>query len=116
MGLDTSHNCWHGSYSSFNAFREAVCEAAGLGNLDDYKGFGGEKDWLKPEHQPLNTLLNHSDCEGVIKHKHCKPLADALEEVFPKLSNTGFMPTQFRRRQFINGLLADKNQEDVDFH
>jgi hypothetical protein len=30
MGLDTSHDCWHGSYISFGAWRDAVAVAAGL--------------------------------------------------------------------------------------
>lgn len=30
MGLDTSHDCWHGAYSGFAMFREAVGRAAGL--------------------------------------------------------------------------------------
>lgn len=30
MGLDTTHNCWHGAYGSFKEFRELVGRAAGL--------------------------------------------------------------------------------------
>lgn len=30
MGLDTSHDCWHGAYSGFRDFRELVGRAAGL--------------------------------------------------------------------------------------
>lgn len=30
MGLDTSHDCWHGAYSGFREFREFVGRAAGL--------------------------------------------------------------------------------------
>jgi len=30
MGLDTSHDCWHGAYGSFREFREGVGRAAGL--------------------------------------------------------------------------------------
>lgn len=30
MGLDTSHDCWHGSYGGFREFREMVGRAAGL--------------------------------------------------------------------------------------
>ena len=29
MGLDTSHNAWHGAYSSFSHWRDALCNAAG---------------------------------------------------------------------------------------
>lgn len=30
MGLDTTHDCWHGAYSGFGIFREMVGRAAGL--------------------------------------------------------------------------------------
>lgn len=30
MGLDTSHDCWHGAYSAFNRWREGIAKAAGI--------------------------------------------------------------------------------------
>lgn len=30
MGLDTSHDCWHGSYGSFMVWRMAIAKAAGV--------------------------------------------------------------------------------------
>lgn len=30
MGLDTSHNAWHGSYSSFNNWRRTIANAIGI--------------------------------------------------------------------------------------
>ncbi len=30
MGLDTSHDCWHGAYSAFMRFRTEVAKAAGI--------------------------------------------------------------------------------------
>lgn len=27
MGLDTTHDCWHGSYGSFNAWRIQLAKA-----------------------------------------------------------------------------------------
>lgn len=30
MGLDTSHNCWHGSYGTFNEWRRALADVAGV--------------------------------------------------------------------------------------
>ncbi|QGH79670.1 hypothetical protein SEA_MINNIE_81 [Mycobacterium phage Minnie] len=30
MGLDTTHDCWHGAYGGFARFREVVGRAAGL--------------------------------------------------------------------------------------
>lgn len=52
MGLDTTHDCWHGSYGSFSIFREKLAEAAGI-PLDLMEGFYSEPysesmEWLAP--------------------------------------------------------------------
>lgn len=39
MGLDTTHNAWHGSYGSFHRFRCEVAKAAGLPPLELMDGF-----------------------------------------------------------------------------
>lgn len=39
MGLDTSHNCWHGAYGAFNRWRTEVCKLAGLPPLELMEGF-----------------------------------------------------------------------------
>lgn len=39
MGLDTSHDCWHGAYSAFNRWREELCRLAGLPPLELMEGF-----------------------------------------------------------------------------
>ena len=123
MGLDTSHDCWHGSYSSFNSWRHEIARVAGMPplgfmegfysftniTLDDASvavkaiGFDTNNAWarelisalyrasnlplrwdmLKPS--PLHTLLNHSDCDGEINTADCLDLANALEELLPKL-------------------------------
>ena len=38
MGLDTTHDCWHGAYSAFMRWRRAVARAAGI-PLDLMDGF-----------------------------------------------------------------------------
>lgn len=30
MGLDTTHDCWHGAYSAFHRFRHGIARAIGL--------------------------------------------------------------------------------------
>jgi hypothetical protein len=112
MGLDTSHNAWHGSYGSFNSWRTEICKQAGLGNLRDYYGFGGEKQW--DEVHPLFPLLNHSDCDGEIKWEDCKGIADALTEILPKLDDDYFI---IKTKAFINGCMEAYNaKENIDFH
>lgn len=118
MGLDTTHDCWHGPYSSFNRFRRAICEAAGMGKLDDHVGFGGDKEW--PKKQPIVTLLDHSDCDGKIAAKDCTPLADAMEALLPNLdadAPPGYKSDVDLAKQFIKGLRkAAKAKKPVEFH
>ena len=39
MGLDTSHDAWHGSYSSFMRWRKRIANVAGLPPLELMEGF-----------------------------------------------------------------------------
>lgn len=141
MGLDTSHDCWHGPYSSFNEFRREVARFAGLPPLDLMDGFYGgteaqhyTKNWpeswkaalpiqwesLKPD--PLHLLLNHSDCEGKIAWEDALPIAKRLDAIGRKIDETacfkhGTNLLKDKIRQFSKGLkLASRRREDVDFH
>jgi hypothetical protein len=115
MGLDTTFDCWHGPYSSFNRFRRTICKAAGMGDLDSYKGFGGDKEW--PENEPITILLDHSDCDGEITAKDCAPLADAMEELLPELDDSDPCLSDAKQaKQFIKGLRkAAKAKKPVEF-
>jgi hypothetical protein len=47
MGLDCSHDAWHGSYSAFARWREKIAELAGvpLGLMDGFLGYSfGDAD------------------------------------------------------------------------
>lgn len=118
MGLDTSHECWHGPYSSFHSWRKAIATAAGL-DLDKLwedtatNSNATTGRWTETPDNALMVLLLHSDCDGVIQHAQCKPLADALMPLVAKV------PDQWRAAtvRFIAGLItADAVREDVDFH
>lgn len=39
MGLDCSHNAWHGAYSAFMRWRKKIAEVAGLPPLELMEGF-----------------------------------------------------------------------------
>lgn len=39
MGLDTTHDAWHGAYSAFMRWRQEVAKAAGLPPLEFMEGF-----------------------------------------------------------------------------
>lgn len=153
MGLDCSHNAWHGAYSAFMRWREELAKVAGLPPLALMEGFytpmradgGGiptfylgirpddlvvngirrleeslpiKWDCLQPS--ALHELLYHSDCEGEIEADRCGPIADALEELLPKLHGDrgGHIgDIHAKTQQFINGLRAAAAAgEPLDFH
>jgi hypothetical protein len=118
MGLDTSHDAWHGAYSSFMRWREKLCEVAGLPPLRMMEGFwvkgqvfydpailcfdrpslretidrfteGLPIRWEALKPDPLHILLRHSDCDGEIAAEDCGPIADSLEKLLPKLDGDG---------------------------
>src|SRR5262245_29101748 len=141
MGLDTSHDCWHGAYSAFTRWRNAIAAAAGYyvlpvewggGRtidtvmLDWHRYQNGELmgEWKETPHDPLLVLFAHSDCDGVIHPAQAAPLADALEALLPKIEDApdgghigargGYVEVT---KKFIAGLRkAAAAGEDVDFH
>ncbi len=117
MGLDTTHNAWHGPYSAFGRFREAVAEAAGI-PLQEMDGFGGDLSWDRYAEDPISALLDHSDCEGDIDVRALLPLADRLEALAPQIE-VGFWSSRWREaaRQFAKGCRAAAAAgEPVGFH
>lgn len=55
MGLDISHDTWHGAYSAFMTWRKKVAELAGMPPLELMEGF---YDHLPPNDRHLPTLYN----------------------------------------------------------
>ncbi len=120
MGLDTSHDCWHGPYSLFSRWREAIAKAVGI-PLMQMEGYQRDRSislsWNLFKDHPLVPLLNHSDCEGSIASADCTKIADALEALplFPESWNAEDWREPTRR--FIEGLRrAAAAGEDVEFH
>jgi hypothetical protein len=119
MGLDISHDCWHGAYTAFRRYRNKLAELTGVplalmegfydqGELtanfqlwSDRKGDAqlplilDEAEpclpipWELLKRDPIHTLLNHSDCDGTIPWRKCKALADRLEGLLPDLEKEG---------------------------
>lgn len=130
MGLDVSHDAWHGAYSAFNRFRTALAELGGFGTLfvagEVTKRMYSEdvimrSEWPEPPHDPLLVLLIHADCDGVILNKWLTPLADRLEQLLPSLYCLGDLgghvgDIQETTRKFIAGCrLAAESGEDLEF-
>lgn len=87
MGLDTSHNCWRGSYVIFGLYRKRVAWAAGidLTRMEGHASEGVLVPWSSLAPDPIHTLLHHSDCDGSIPWRKCRALADRMESLLPKL-------------------------------
>lgn len=144
MGLDTTHDCWHGAYSAFNRWRHAVAEAAGYrvvpptpeeratGRIlcdcvdidwsiyrdENYQGEWSDGPFID---DPLLHLIVHSDCDGVIHPKHGRALAARLEGLLPLLDEgkSGGHIWSMREvtERFIRGLRkATDADEDVEFY
>lgn len=140
MGLDTSHDCWHGAYSAFNRWRDKLAEVAGFEigrsanderplvlidwgriTMDNIAGEWAEMP-CRPDGapDPLILLIAHSDCDGRLPSRFCTPLADRLAEILPLLpkeSGGGHIGEwSAKTQQFIDGLRrAATAGEDVDF-
>lgn len=149
--------CW--SYSGFNEFRERLASEIGI-VLSEMAGFNGvdkkiiseegfeayleavRLDSLLPKksweeiNDPIVPLLNHSDCEGILKPDICEALANRLEEItenwdhvvllespeeWQKLGYPSSMTmTDYHKKQsdkLVAGLrLAAKTNKPVEFH
>jgi len=129
MGLDTSYDCWHGSYITFGWWRSLVFSAAyPEENIPEdaqrYEYLYRVDKWPSTDPRrkdPIMSLLLHSDCDGEIPVDELLPLADALEALLPKLvSHKGARGedwAQKRAETFIRGLReAHAAGEPVDFH
>lgn len=99
MGLRVTHDCWDGSHSLFRDFCERLIHEA----------YGPEG---LPADDVLTLLPTHSDNDGEIAHKDCKPLAERLLELAPKMG-----AFEAETRQFAFGLAcAHEAGENVEFH
>ena len=63
MGLDTTHDCWHGPYSSFMRWRCEIARAAGFPPLQLMDGY---YTW---------TQLSHTDIDAAIGLSFSPPIA-----------------------------------------
>lgn len=114
MGLDTTHDCWHGAYGGFYEFRKVVGFAAGLPYrrvIDDHRVGDLELDidwdavsmrqimghwdckgptvkasgvYDPPITDPVLYLLVHSDCDGKLRREYLPALKARLEELEPE--------------------------------
>ena len=129
MGLDTTHEAWHGAYGAFTRWRHALARAAGYevyeirpgrdetfidwGHTEE-RNYYGEWDSIPcgikgPD--PLLILIVHSDCDGHIEPHHCALLAGRLTELLPLIPEDedggGHLGNvRAKTEQFIAGCIA----------
>jgi hypothetical protein len=119
MGLDTTHDAWHGAYSSFGNWRKEIAKAAGMPPLNDMVGFGGNIEWDTLEYNDIHILLKHSDCDGEISWQDCKLVAEALTDLLDKLPNefdyTFLSPKKLAERFIAGCMLAYNSKENLEF-
>ena len=118
MGLDTSHNCWHGGYGRFNRFRYSLAEQIGI-NLDDYIGYHeNAKKNLSEINHDLQPLFDHSDCDGNLDVDDCIKIVRGLNQVLKNFNDKIEADSDFKERiiQFRDGCIdAISKNESVEF-
>lgn len=104
MGLDTSHDAWHGSYSTFGAWRRDVMRAAEIGEdiwENEYEWCNYQGMWRESPTDALMVLIVHSDCDGFLFPHDMPGLVERLVELVPLLSEEWMKD---KAEQFIAGL------------
>lgn len=134
MGLDTTHDCWHGPYSAFMRWRQwlnyyiALDRAEASADWKEISFMGATREainsaWNRQlyadQSVPLNVLMAHSDCDGEIAAEVCAPLADALQSLVDRRMPPRALYDEQRpaTERFIAGLrAAAAANESVGFH
>ncbi len=139
MGLDTTHDCWHGAYSAFARWRDKVTEAGGYepstreapdGHYQGSRSIDWgqiteanlQGQWKELPEDPLVVLIAHSDSSGKLPVPILLPLADGLEKLIPDLPDDGdwghvYGGYRVATQRFADGLRrAAAANKPVGFH
>lgn len=119
MGLDFSHTDAHWAHSGFNRFRREIAAYEGI-DLDAMKGFerNGETEGTPWDTvtTPLEPLLNHSDCDGVLTPQECRQVAPRLREVVKAIWPDQSSRDRQRALQLADGMdAAAEADEPMEF-
>lgn len=101
MGLDTSHDCWHGAYSAFMRWRVELARAAGLPPLELMDGFfvvnravTGNPFWQSYESDKKMGYLYAGDIWSRLPIKWSSLKDDPLHELLHHSDCDGSIPYQ----------------------
>jgi hypothetical protein len=81
MGIGFSHCDASWSYSGFNSFRQRLAKEIGIRDLGLWWNLGGIDGKREDYNDPIELLLDHSNCEGVLSPEECRVIAPRLREV-----------------------------------
>jgi hypothetical protein len=133
MGLDVSHDAFHGAYSAFNRLRQVIVEDLmdgkwpGPGQWLDGTGswtYATESGYSPETHPGLWEFLCHSDFDGVIAPERCALVARDLETLLDPIEAMGIGGGHIKRdggfravlQRFIDGCLrAAEAGEELRF-
>jgi hypothetical protein len=144
MGLDTTHDCWHGAYSGFTRWRQELAKIAGYAvwwvaddppsEANNFRAGLGRHTvmldwghvthenlmgvWAKTPDDPLVVLLAHCDDTGDIYPEQAFALAARLQELRGKIPQDHPDGEWLRAKTdaFVKGLmLAWSKSERVHF-
>ena len=117
MGLDTTHDAWHGAYSSFNSWRTWLATQIGI-NLREMEGFTTNGIKWDTVNDDLKSLLNHSDCDGHLSSTECKKIANRLNTIVETLEHKDEYPSKdynwhiAKAKQFAKGCMSAYNEKE----
>lgn len=116
MGLDTTHGCFQGSYTSFFSFKCDIENQIKIKLKNDYSLT--KICELIEINTFLEPLLNHSDCDGELTPQECEKIVVGLNYILNNFNEEILHDERFKERlnSFIKGCeLAIKNNESVIF-
>jgi hypothetical protein len=127
MGLDTSHDCWHGSYNGFGIFRNLVGKVAGLPYRKPNMALGEfghdvlDIDW---DQITMRQIMGHWDRKGPTVDRgpgYDAPITDPVlyllvhSDCDGKLRR-GYLPELKTRLEELTPKCDELADEHVDFH
>jgi len=118
MGLDITHDCWHGPYSKFMRFRRSLCLQINI-DIDMFSDYGGNGKSSESLDHDIMPLINHSDCDGRLTVKESRRIIKGLQSILDNFNKDLPMDYDFKDMiiQFKKGLeLSVKSRQIVRFH
>lgn len=124
MGLDTSHDCWHGAYSAFNRWRCKVAEVAGMPPLMLMEGFyckaGDGQHGITTFYDAGNEMVKrcHEDLEKSLPIRWASLRPDPLHALLHHSDCEGYLNwgNAYKMAERLEAVAALMPDEDAGGH